>query len=100
MFIVQNISQAEHFINVNVELDKMDVTKSECKATYEEIKAWILEKYDLKVPNLYIAQVKAEHGIIEQKNHRPSQNSEYNQRQCPPKTWKIIEEALGYFKMI
>ena len=33
-------------------------------ATYEEIKEWILTKYNVKVSSLYVAQVKAKHGLL------------------------------------
>ena len=32
-------------------------------ATYKEIKEWILTKYNVKVSSLYVAQVKAKHGL-------------------------------------
>ena len=32
-------------------------------AMYEEIKEWILTKYNVKVSSLYVAQVKAKHGL-------------------------------------
>ncbi|MDL2273570.1 hypothetical protein LJC34_03375 [Oscillospiraceae bacterium OttesenSCG-928-G22] len=39
------------------------MTKSESKATYDEIKRYVLDKYGFKVSQLYIAQVKRKHGI-------------------------------------
>ena len=50
-------------------MDELDVTAVEIKATYDEIKAYILQKYGLKVSSLYIAQVKQRCGIIERKNY-------------------------------
>ncbi len=38
----------------------MNLTTAESKATYEEIKDYVLEHTGLKVSNLYIAQVKGE----------------------------------------
>ena len=43
----------------------MNLTTAESKATYEEIKDYVLEHTGLKVSNLYIAQVKQKCGIIE-----------------------------------
>ena len=46
-------------------MDELDLTAAERKATYEEIKDYVLEHTGLKVSNLYIAQVKKKCGIIE-----------------------------------
>ena len=46
-------------------MTELDVMKAETKATYEEIKAYVLEHAGLKVSYLYIAQIKAKHGINE-----------------------------------
>ncbi len=43
---------------MRIDLDEIDLTKAESKAAYEEIKEYVLEKYGLKVSQLYIAQVK------------------------------------------
>lgn len=50
-------------------MDELDLTSAESKATYGEIKAYILEKHGLKVSSLYIAQVKRRCGIIERENY-------------------------------
>lgn len=56
------------YIDITVDMDELDLTASEAKATYEEIKQYILDKYDTKVSNLYIAQVKEK--IIISQNQR------------------------------
>ena len=56
-------------IKVELHLDNPDLTAAESKATYEEIKAYVLEKHVLKVSSLYISQVKRKCGIIECKNY-------------------------------
>lgn len=58
----------EHHIEVELNLDEMDLTAAESKATYEEIKAYVKEKTGLQVSNLYIAQVKRKCGIVERVN--------------------------------
>ena len=50
--------RAEHHIEVDLDLDEMDLTSAESKATYEEIKTYVLEKFGLKVSSLYISQIK------------------------------------------
>ena len=55
----------ERHIEVDVNMEELDVTAAESKATYNEIRDYVWEHYQLKVSNLYIAQVKQKHGIIE-----------------------------------
>ena len=50
-------------------MNELDLTAAESKATYEEIKDYVLEHTGLKVSNLYIAQVKEKCGIIERANY-------------------------------
>ena len=56
---------SDHHIEVELEMDELDLTAAESKATYEEIKKYVLEHTGLKVSNLYIAQVKQKCGIID-----------------------------------
>lgn len=48
----------DHHIEVELTMDELDLTAAESKATYEEIKEYVLEKFGLKVSQLYIAQIK------------------------------------------
>ena len=73
-------------------MDELDITVAVSKATYEEIKAYVLEHTGVKVSHLYIAQVKQKHGIIEREN--------YNKPKCPPEKEAAITEALKFFRMI
>ena len=57
---------SDQHIEVELKMDELDLTAAESKATYEEIKKYVLEHTGLKVSNLYIAQVKQKCGIIEQ----------------------------------
>lgn len=81
-------------------MDELDLTTSETKATYQEIKQYILDKYDTKVSNLYITQVKEKFGIIERENYNKPKSANAKQPQCPPEKIKMIEDALRHFKMI
>ena len=76
------------------------MTAAESKATYEEIKDYILEKYGIKVSSLYIAQVKQKYGIIERNCYNKARDNEKKIPQCPPEKELLIEDALRYFKMI
>ena len=80
-------------------MSELDLTATESKATYEEIKAYVLEKTGLKVSQLYIAQVKRKYGIIERINYNPGKGKA-KILQVPLEKEAAIEEALRYFKMI
>lgn len=81
-------------------LDELDLTAAESKATYDEIKAYVLEKFGLKVSQLYIAQVKRKCGIIERKNYNKPKTENARVPQCPPEKEAAIMEALKHFQMI
>ena len=88
------------YIDITVDMDELDLTASEAKATYQEIKEYIKEKYDVKVSSLYIAQIKQKYGIIERENYNTAKSENAKQPQCLPEKEKLIEEALRHFKMI
>ena len=88
------------YIDITVDMDELDLTSSEAKATYDEIKDYIFDKHCVKVSSLYIAQVKQKHGIIERDCYNNSKKDNPKQPQCPPEKVKLIEEALRHFKMI
>ena len=71
------------------------------QATYEEIKKYVAEHNDgMKVTNLYIAQVKAKHGIIERENYNLPKSEDSKQPQCPKEKEDAIVDALRFFRMI
>lgn len=88
------------YIDITVDMDELDLTSSEAKATYDEIKDYIFDTHRVKVSSLYIAQVKQKHGIIERDCYNNSKKESAKQPQCPPEKVKLIEEALRHFKMI
>ena len=117
----------DDYINVTIELDDVDITSAETKATYDEIKKYVAEhNAGMKVSNLYISQVKRKCGIEVGKNLRvatrrmdclqgnsttattdlelvPSpnlpKNEDSRQPQCPEDKESAIVEALKHFKM-
>jgi len=91
---------AKQHIEVELNLDELDLTSAESKATYDEIKAYVLEHTGLKVSHLYIAQVKQKYGIIERENYNKPKSEDAKQPQCPPDKEKAIKEALTHFGMI
>ena len=92
--------QSKEHIEIEVKMDELDLTSAESKATYEEIKAYVLEHTGLKVSYLYIAQVKQKYGIIERENYNKPKFENTKQPQCPPEKEKAITEALRHFGMI
>ncbi|MCD7947565.1 MAG: 23S rRNA (uracil(1939)-C(5))-methyltransferase RlmD [Oscillospiraceae bacterium] len=91
---------AKHHIEIDLELSELDLTSAESKATYEEIKAYVLEQHGLKVSNLYISQVKRKNGIIERENYNKPKSENAKVPQCPPEKEAAITEALKHFDMI
>lgn len=88
------------YIDITVDMDELDLTASEAKATYQEIKDYIFEKHGVKVSSLYIARIKEKYGIIERENYNKTKSEDARQPQCPMEKEKLIEEALRHFKMI
>ena len=86
-------------IEVKIELDEMDLTIAESKATYDKIKQYVLDKTGLKVSQLYIAQVKRKHGLIERINYNVG-DGKAKVPQVPLEKEEAIEDALRHFKMI
>jgi len=87
-------------IEIEIDLDEIDATRAETKATYEEIRNWVQEMYGFHVTNLNIAQVKQKHGIIERENYNKPKSENSKQPGCPEEKVKAIEDALRYFQMI
>lgn len=98
--LLSKLHKAKHHVNVMLEMDELDITAAESKATYEEIKEYVLEKHGLQVTNLYIAQVKRKCGIIERENYNKPKSEDAKQPQCPEDKEKAIVEALKHFKMV
>ncbi len=92
--------RTEHHIEVDLDLGDMDLTSAESKATYDEIKAYVLEKFGLKVSSLYISQIKRKCGLEvgENYNHPKSENTKVPT--CPPEKETAIRKALEHFKMV
>ena len=97
--LLSKLNTKQH-IEVELNMDELDLTSAESKATYDEIKVYILQKYGLKVSSLYIAQVKQKCGIIERENYNKAKSGDAKQPQCPPEKEKAIMEALKHFGMI
>ena len=98
--LLSKLSEAKHHISVQVDMDELDLTAAESKATYEEIQEWVKEEYGFHVTHLNIAQVKRKHGIIERENYNKAKSPDSKQPGCPEEKVKAIEAALKHFQMI
>ena len=99
--LLSKLHEAKHHVNVRLDMDEMDLTAAESKATYEEIKKYVAEHNDgMKVSNLYIAQVKRKCGIEVGENFNLPKSEDSRQPQCPKKKEDAIVDALKYFQMI
>ena len=75
-------------------------TAAEAKATYAQISAYIREKYNTRVTNLYIAQVKRKYGLDMRPNFNISKKPDAKVVQCSPAKEAMIVEALQHFRML
>ena len=92
--------ESKRHINVELPIDEMDITCAESKATYEQIKNYVLEKYVFKVSTLYIAQVKRKYGLDVSEHYNISKNENQKIPQCPIEKEEAILDALKHFKML
>lgn len=89
----------EH-VRIKIDLDELDETSAETKATYEKIKAWVQDNYGFKVSTLDIAQVKRRNGIIERENYNKPKSENSVKRTVTPEKERAITDALKHFNMI
>lgn len=85
-------------IDVELEMDELDLTVAESRATYEEIKDYVLKHSGLKVSSLYIAQVKQKYGLIERENYNKLRTEDVKQPKCPVEKEKQLEKHLDIFR--
>ena len=87
-------------IEIDLDLDELDATAAETKATYEEIKAYVWDKHHLKVSSLYISQIKRKCGLEVGQNYNLSKSENPKVPKCPPEKEAAIMDALKHFQMI
>ena len=97
--LLTKLNVDEH-IYIDLEMSELDITSAEKKASYEQIKSYVLEHTGLKVSHLNIAQIKRKHGIIERDCYNLPKSENSRQPNCTVEKEKAIVDALKYFKMI
>lgn len=89
--------KTDSHINVDLDVEKLEIRYK--KATYDEIKAYVSEKYGYKIPSLYIAQVKERAGIQKRENNNIGEGKGVIPH-CPPEKEEAIKDALRHFNLI
>ena len=87
-------------VRVEFSLEDMDMSGFQKGATYEQIKAYVLEHTGLKVSSLYISQIKRKCGLDVGQNYNLSKKEDAKVPKCPPEKEAAIRDALKYFQMI
>ena len=87
-------------VRVEFSLEDMDMSGFQRGATYEQIKAYVLEKFGLKVSSLYISQIKRKCGLDVGQNYNLSKKEDAKVPQCPPEKEAAIVKALRHFWMV
>ena len=87
-------------VKVDISLEDMDLSEFKGKATYEQIKTYVLEQTGLKVSSLYIAQIKKKCGLDVGENFNLPKSENARQPQCPPEKEEAIMQAFKHFGIV
>ncbi len=98
--LLSKLSEAKHHISVQLDMDELDLTSAESKATYEEIQEWVQEKYGFHVTHLNIAKTKRKCGIIERINYNLPKSDNSKSPGTPKEKEDAIINAFRHFQMI
>ncbi len=96
----KRIVESEDSVLFKIETEELEITKAEAKATYVQLKKYVLEKYDMKVSSLYIAQIKRKYGIEVGQNYNLSKSENKKILICPKQKEIAIVDALKHYKML
>ena len=92
--------KADDYIEIDLDLDEMDITSAETKATYREVQQYVLQTTGLMVSNLNIAQIKDKCGFDKRENYNKPRTANSRQPKCTPEKEKAIMDAFRHFGMI
>ncbi len=87
-------------VKVDFSLEDMDLTELRGKATYAQVKEYILNEFGLKASSLYIAQVKKKCGLEVGKNSYLPKSEDARQPQVTPEKEEAIMKAFRHFGVI
>ena len=91
--------KADDYVEVELELDELDITSAETKATYREIQQYVMKQTGMIVSDLNIAQVRRKCGLDMRENYNLPKSENAKQPKCPEKKEKAIVEAVKYYQM-
>ena len=89
--------KVDGYVNIDLDVEKLEGKLG--TATYAEIKAYVEEKYGLKVSSLYIGQIKNKMGLEKRKNYNIG-SGEGRVPTCPAEKEEAIVEAFKHFNLI
>ena len=87
-------------VKVDFSLEDMDLSEFKGKATYDQIKDYVLEQTGLKVSSLYIAQIKKKCGLDVGENFNLPKSENARQLQCTPEKEEATMQAFRHFGII
>ena len=87
-------------VKVDFSQEDMDLSEFKGKATYAQVKEYILSESGLKVSSLYIAQVKKKCGIETGENHYLPKSEKAKQPHVTPEKEEAIMKAFKHFGVI
>lgn len=87
-------------VKVDFSLEDMDLSEFKGKATYEQIKTYVLEQTGLKVSSLYIAQIKKKCGLDVGENFNLPKSENARQPQCTQQKEEAIMQAFKHFGIV
>ena len=86
-------------VEVEIDMEELEETAGQTKATYPVIKQYIMDNYGFKVPSLYIAQVKRKYGLEVRENYnKPWSENSRPAPNVPPEKEQAIVKALRHFR--
>ena len=95
--VVLGRQRIDSHISVDLDVKKLGIKSG--NATYDDIKAYVREKYGFEVHSAYIGQVKEKLGIRERKNYNVG-SGKHPMPLCPPEKEEAIKDALRHFGLI
>ena len=96
MVVLLSQQKPDDMIEIDLDLDELDATSAELKATYQEIKDYVLKEFGLKVSNLYISQVKRKCGIEVGENYNLPKSENARVPQCPKEKEEKLDVNLCF----
>ncbi|MCC8102847.1 MAG: hypothetical protein LIP11_11525 [Clostridiales bacterium] len=96
------MKKADEYVEFFLDCSGQELTAAEAKAkaTYAQIKAYVLEKSGVKVSALYIAQTKRKYGLDMGVNYNKPADPDVRVPRCPKVKEELIVDALKHFKVL